>query len=74
MYFQVFHCVHFECPAETTCIAKSNAGPSTLQNNVSGSNSNSQSASSENYISAEYSPQDAPEADRMDDHGSDSES
>lgn len=52
-------------------------GACSLPVNPSGSASNNsiQTPSSENYISAEYSPQDAPEADRMDTHdSSDSES
>lgn len=74
---EVFHCVHFECPAEKTSIAMSNGGTSALPVSTSASNSvhSQHTSNSENYVSAEYSPQDAPEADRMDTHStSDSES
>ncbi|CAG2188385.1 BTBD9 [Mytilus edulis] len=74
---EVFHCVHFECPAETSINMSNQGGACSLPVNPSGSASNNsiQTPSSENYISAEYSPQDAPEADRMDTHdSSDSES
>lgn len=77
---EVFHCVHFECPAETSINMSNQGGACSLPVNPSGSVSNNsiqgqQTPSSENYISAEYSPQDAPEADRMDTHdSSDSES
>lgn len=61
---EVFHCVHFECPAEKTCIGAPTPGTSSNPG-PSGSNSNNSlgTASSENFVSAE---QDAPEADRMD--------
>ena len=72
---EVFHCVHFECPADKTSINILNGGKLTLPQNASGSNSNAsiqsqQTSNSENYVSAEYCPQDAPEADRMDVHSS----
>ena len=75
LIFQVFHCVHFECPADKTSINISNGGKLTLPQNASGSNSNASIQSqhisnSENNISAEYCPQDAPEADRIDTHNS----
>ncbi|XP_061172910.1 BTB/POZ domain-containing protein 9-like [Saccostrea echinata] len=75
---EVFHCVHFECPAEMTNTANNNNVPSPASPQPPGPRSASpsprpnmhQSQSSETYASAEYSPHDAPEADRLDSNSS----
>ncbi|OWF52316.1 BTB/POZ domain-containing protein 9-like [Mizuhopecten yessoensis] len=76
---EVFHCVHFECPAEVSGAVSSMSIPRVLAaglTNESGQQSaanspSQQTPSSEQYASADYSPQDAPEADRMDANSSD---
>uniref|UniRef100_A0A8W8HWW3 BTB/POZ domain-containing protein 9 n=1 Tax=Magallana gigas TaxID=29159 RepID=A0A8W8HWW3_MAGGI len=81
---EVFHCVHFECPAEMTNPSNNNSIPRSASPQPPGPSSSGlshqprpsmhQSHSSENYASAEYCPHEAPEADRQDSTSSHDES